>query len=50
MLVLTQVCNFVFIPPTFRVLYLGCTAFIWAHILCIVKNFESYYSFEEEKC
>ncbi len=43
-----QVCNFVFISPTYRVLYLGCTAFVWAHILCIVKNFENYYTPEEK--
>ncbi len=45
-----QVCNFAFVSPAFRVLYLGCTAFIWTHILCIAKNIENYCSLNGEKC
>lgn len=32
-----QALNFVFVPPAFRVLYIGVTTFIWMNILCFIK-------------
>ena len=37
-----QAMNFLFVSPTFRVLYLGIASFAWLNILCVVKNIESY--------
>lgn len=33
-----QSINFMFVPPTFRVVYIGSCAFIWVNILCIIKR------------
>ncbi|XP_070581165.1 mpv17-like protein [Ptychodera flava] len=33
-----QFINFRLVPPKFRVVYVGTTAFIWANILCIIKR------------
>lgn len=33
-----QTINFVFIPPQFRVVYVGTCSLIWANILCWVKR------------
>lgn len=33
-----QSANFYFIPPVYRVVYMGCAAFFWVTILCYIKN------------
>lgn len=33
-----QTVNFLFVPPTFRVVYIGTCAFIWVNILCFIKR------------
>ena len=37
-----QAFNFLYLPPTYRVLYLGVMSFVWVNIVCIMKNIESY--------
>jgi len=32
-----QALNFLFVPPMFRVVYIGVTTFIWMNILCFIK-------------
>jgi hypothetical protein len=32
-----QALNFLFVHPTFRVVYIGVTTFIWMNILCFIK-------------
>ncbi|KAJ6647104.1 Mpv17-like protein [Pseudolycoriella hygida] len=43
-----QSMNFLFIPPRFRVIYVGTCSFIWVNILCWVKR-QSYVSNETFK-
>lgn len=38
-----QAVNFMFVPAAYRVIYLSAAGFVWLNILCIIKNFESYY-------
>ncbi len=38
-----QACNFMFVSPTYRMVYLSLAAFAWLNILCFAKNFESYF-------
>lgn len=33
-----QTINFAFIPPKFRVVYVGTCAIIWVNILCWIKR------------
>lgn len=33
-----QSLNFLFIPPKFRVIYVGTCSFLWVNILCWVKR------------
>uniref|UniRef100_A0A336MAQ7 CSON014526 protein n=1 Tax=Culicoides sonorensis TaxID=179676 RepID=A0A336MAQ7_CULSO len=40
-----QTANFIFIPPQFRVIYVGACAFAWVNILCWVKR----QNFDEEE-
>lgn len=36
----TQFINFMVIPPQHRVIYVGCTTFIWLNVLCIYKRLD----------
>lgn len=36
-----QTVNFIFIPPKFRVTYMGACAFAWVNVLCWVKRQKS---------
>lgn len=33
-----QTGNFIFVPPMYRVIYMGCAAFFWVTILCYIKS------------
>lgn len=33
-----QTLNFIYVPPKFRVVYVGCCAFGWVNILCWIKR------------
>lgn len=35
-----QFINFAIIPPQHRVIYVGCTTFVWLNVLCIYKRLE----------
>lgn len=35
-----QAINFKFVPPTWRILYIGFTSFIWLNVLCFAKTYE----------
>ena len=37
-----QAANFMLVPPTHRVTFIGVMAFVWLNILCVIKNVESY--------
>lgn len=36
-----QAFNFAFVPPTWRVLYIGLMSFIWLNFLCFVRSIKS---------
>lgn len=46
-----QTANFTFVPPQFRVVYVGACAFAWVNILCWVKrqNFDKSQETIDEK-
>ena len=33
-----QALNFLFVPPGFRILYIGLTTFLWLNVLCYIKS------------
>jgi Mpv17-like protein len=36
-----QAFNFAYVPPTWRVLYIGVASFIWLNLLCFAKGYKS---------
>ena len=36
-----QAFNFAYVPPTWRVLYIGVMTFIWTNVLCFARSYKS---------